>query len=78
MQIQPVTKDFADSLGLPNQKGAFISNVDPNGPSKKAGLEAGDVILPFNNIEINKMQDLPRVVAESDVGSTAVIRFGEK
>ncbi len=28
-----------------NQKGAFISNVDPNGPSKKAGLEAGDVIL---------------------------------
>lgn len=78
VQIQPVTKDFADSLGLPNQKGAFISNVDPNGPSKKAGLEAGDVILQFNNIEINKMQDLPRVVAESDVGSTAVLQVWRK
>ena len=78
VQIQPVTKDFADSLGLPNQKGAFISNVDPNGPSKKAGLEAGDVILHFNNIEINKMQDLPRVVAESDVGSTAVLQVWRK
>ena len=30
----------------------FVSNVDPNGPSKKAGIEPGDVILKFNNIEI--------------------------
>ena len=45
VQIQPVTSDFAESLGLPDQKGAFISNVNPNGPSKTAGLEPGDVIL---------------------------------
>ena len=56
-------KRFCWKLGLPDQKGAFVSNVDPNGPSKEAGLEAGDVILKFNNIDINKMQDLPRVVA---------------
>ena len=37
VQIQPVTKDFAESLGLSYQKGAFVSNVDPKGPSKKAG-----------------------------------------
>ena len=78
VQIQPVTKDFAESLGLPDQKGAFVSNVDPNGPSKEAGLEAGDVILKFNNIDINKMQDLPRVVAESDVGSLAYLDIWRK
>ena len=63
---------------MPDQKGAFISNVNPNGPSKTAGLEPGDVILKFNNIEIKKMPDLPRVVAESDVGSTAILEVWRK
>ena len=78
VMIQPVTKDFAESLGLSNQKGAFVSNVNPNGPSKKAGIEAGDVILKFNNEEITKMSDLPRVVAEADVGSTATLEVWRK
>ncbi len=78
IQIQPVTNDFAESLGLPNQKGAFVSNVNPMGPSKDAGLEPGDVILKFNQDEIIKMSDLPRVVAESDVGSTAYLEVWRK
>ena len=78
VQIQPVSKDFAESLGLENEKGAFVSNVNPKGPSKTAGIEAGDVILKFNNIEIIKMTDLPRVVAESDVGSIAIVEVWRK
>jgi len=78
VMIQPVTKDFAESLGLSDQKGAFVSNVNPDGPSKKAGIEAGDVILKFNNEEIIKMSDLPRVVAEADVGSTASLEVWRK
>ncbi len=78
VQIQPVTTDFAESLGLPNQNGAFVSNVNPKGPSKDAGLEPGDVILKFNNQEIVKMSDLPRVVAESDVGSLANLEIWRK
>ena len=78
VQIQPVSNDFAESLGLPDEKGAFVSNVNPEGPSKKAGLEAGDVILRFNGIEIVKMIDLPRVVAESDVGSIATVEIWRK
>ncbi len=78
VQIQPVSKDFAESLGLENEKGAFVSNVNPKGPSKKAGIEAGDVILNFNDIEIVKMTDLPRVVAESDVGSIAKVQVWRK
>ena len=78
VQIQPVSKDFAESLGLTNEKGAFVSNVNPKGPSKKAGIEAGDVILKFNDIEIIKMTDLPRVVAEADVGSLAKVEVWRK
>ena len=78
VQIQPVSKDFAESLGLENEKGAFVSNVNPKGPSKKAGIEAGDVILKFNDIEIIKMTDLPRVVAEADVGSLAKVEVWRK
>ena len=78
VQIQPVSKDFAESLGLKNEKGAFVSNVNPKGPSKKAGIEDGDVILKFNDIEIVKMTDLPRVVAEADVGSIAKVEIWRK
>ena len=78
VQITPVSKEIAESLGLPDEKGAFISNINPNGPSKKAGLQEGDVILKFNNIQINKMTDLPRVVAESDVDSIAIVELWRK
>jgi len=78
VQIQPVSKDFAESLNLPNEKGAFVSNVNPKGPSKEAGILAGDVILKFNEIDIEKMIDLPRVVAESDVGSVAKVQVWRK
>ena len=73
VQITPVSKEIAESLGLPDEKGAFISNINQDGPSKKAGLQEGDVIIKFNDIEIIKMTDLPRVVAESDVGSLASV-----
>ena len=78
VQITPVSQDIAESLGLSNTKGAFISSINPNGPSKKAGIQEGDVILKFNNIEIAKMSDLPRVVAESDVGSKARVQIWRK
>jgi len=78
VQITPVSKEIAESLGLPDEKGAFISNINPDGPSKVAGLQEGDVILKFNSNEITKMTDLPRVVAESDVGSKAVVEIWRK
>ena len=78
VQITPVSKEIAESLGLSDEKGAFISNINPQGPSKKAGIQEGDVILKFNDHDINKMTDLPRVVAESDVGSVAIVQIWRK
>ena len=78
VQITPVSQEIAESLGLPDTKGAFVTNINPNGPSKKAGIQEGDVILKFNNIEIINMTDLPRVVAESDIGSIASVEIWRK
>ena len=78
VQITPVSKEIAESLGLLNTKGAFVSNINPKGPAKNAGLQEGDVILKFNDNEIIKMTDLPRVVAESDVGTLAIIEVWRK
>ena len=78
VQITAVSKEIAESLGLLNEKGAFISNLNPEGPSKMAGIQEGDVILKFNNIEIIKMTDLPRLVAETDIGSVALVEIWRK
>ena len=78
VQITSVSKEIAESLNLKNQKGAFISVLNPSGPAKLAGIQEGDVILKFNNIEVEKMSDLPRLVAESDVGSVALVEIWRK
>ncbi|MFM9449628.1 S1C family serine protease, partial [Streptomyces acidiscabies] len=44
VQIQPVTPEIADSLGLGNAAGALIAGVQSGSPAAKAGLKAGDII----------------------------------
>lgn len=65
--IQDVDDAMADSLGLGKARGAFISNVDPKGPAKTAGLEREDVILKFDGKDIRLSRDLPRIVADTPV-----------
>jgi len=78
VEITTVTKDIAESLGLPDTRGAFVSSLNLEGPSKKAGIQAGDIILKFNNIDVNRMIDLPRLVGESDIGSLAKVEVWRK
>jgi len=80
VRIQTVTDDIAESLGMAEAEGALVASVTPEGPAAAAGLEAGDVILSFNGEPIEEMRELPRVVAETEVGSTVpveVFRRGE-
>ncbi|HAE09607.1 MAG TPA: serine protease [Alphaproteobacteria bacterium] len=67
--IQEVTTDIAESLGLDDDIGALISSVNESGPAAKGGVEPGDVILKFDGKLIDKMRDLPRIVAETDIGT---------
>jgi serine protease Do len=73
-----MTKDVAESLGLGKPRGAYVRNVEPNGPAAIGGIEAGDVILSFNGREISRSTDLPRVVGETKPGTTATVQVWRK
>ena len=60
--IQEVDKDLAVSFGLDKPKGAVIAKILDKSPAQKSGLKQGDVILAFNNTDINKSKDLPLLV----------------
>ncbi len=66
--IQEVTPDIAESLGLDDAAGALVSSVNESSPAAKGGVQPGDVILKFDGKVIEKMRDLPRIVAETDIG----------
>jgi len=68
VRIQTVTDDLAESLGLDHARGALVADVTPDSPAAKAGIEVGDVILEFNNNGISEMRDLPRIVANTQIG----------
>ena len=78
VQIQGVTNEIAESLGLYDNKGAFVASVQDDSPAKIAGIEAGDIILEFNGIIVDTYRDLPRLVAETDVDSTISITIWRK
>ncbi len=67
--IQEVTPDIADSLGLKDAAGALVSSVNDSSPAAQGGVQPGDVILKFDGKLIGKMRDLPRIVAETDIGT---------
>ncbi|RCL01931.1 MAG: serine protease Do [Candidatus Tokpelaia sp. JSC188] len=80
VQIQPVTKEIAESVGLKEAKGAMIAN-SMNGPAAKAGIEAGNIIISVNDIDILDARDLARRIANIKPGNTVslgVWRNGKK
>ncbi len=62
VQIQPVTKDIADSLGLKKAEGALVAEPQANGPAAKAGIEAGDVIVSVDGNPVRSARELSRMI----------------
>ena len=71
VSIQEVTRDLADSFGLPRAAGALVSAVEPEGPAAQAGIQQGDVIVRFNERGVENSADLPRIVAAARPGAQA-------
>jgi serine protease Do len=76
--IGEVTKDVADSLGLPKAQGALVSSVEPGGPADKAGIQPGDIIMKFNGQSVDTATDLPRMVGDTKPGTRATITIWRK
>jgi serine protease Do len=64
VEIQPVTPEIADSLGLTGEKGALVSNAQDQGPAKKAGVVAGDVITAVDGKEVASPKELARIIGD--------------
>jgi serine protease Do len=71
VQIQPVTQDIADSLGLKKAEGALVADPQKDGSAAKAGVEAGDVITAVNGQKIRDDRELARVISGIAPGATA-------
>ena len=81
VRIQNVDDTIAESLGLGASRGALVADVDPKGPAKTAGIEAGDVIVKFDGHDVKDSKDLPRLVGQTAVGKTVdvvVMRKGKE
>ena len=73
VQIENVSKEVAESLGLGKPTGAFVRGVEADSPAEKAGIEAGDVITKFAGKAIEKSSDLPRTVGSIKPGTKSTI-----
>ena len=71
VQIQPITRDIADGLGLKEAKGALVASVSADSPASKAGLKSGDAILKVNGSDIADARELSRDIAAIQPGDKA-------
>jgi serine protease Do len=75
VSIQPVTPEIASALGLQKDRGEIVASVENDGPAKKAGILAGDVITRVNNQEVTVDNTLSSIVANSGIGSRVPIEL---
>ena len=74
VRIQVVTKEIAEVEKLNEPRGALVASVAEKSPSDKAGIKAGDIILEFNGTKINEMKELPKIVAQTEVGKIVDVK----
>lgn len=81
VRIQNVDDAIAETLGLGATRGALVAGVEDKGPSKPAGIKAGDVIIKFEGKPIKESRDLPKLVAATPVGKDVelvIVRGGKE
>ena len=70
VQIQPVTKEIAESLSLKADKGALVAMVSPDSPALAAGVKSGDVILSVDGKSVEGIKELTRTISAMKPGSS--------
>ncbi|MGX1741122.1 Do family serine endopeptidase [Bosea sp. NPDC055353] len=73
VQIQPVTSEMADAIGLKDAKGALVAEAQGNGPAAKAGIRRGDTITAVNGDAIKDARELSRKIATFAPGTKTTI-----
>lgn len=78
VQIQPVSQDIADSLGLKKAEGALVAEPQADGPAAKAGIESGDVITAVNGAPVKDARELARTIGGFAPGNTVKLNITRK
>jgi len=78
VKIQTVTDDIAETLSVPESRGALVSAVTPGSPAAQGGLETGDVIMKFDGKDVTTMRGLPKIVAQTQIGKTVDVEVLRK
>jgi serine protease Do len=78
VQIQPVTSDIADSLGMKKAEGALVAEPQANGPAAKAGIESGDVITAVNGESVKDARELARTIGGLSPGTAVKLNVLHK
>jgi serine protease Do len=81
VKIQSVSEEIAGALNIPENAGALVAAITPDGPAAKGGVKSGDVIMKFDNEDVTTMRSLPRLVARAPIDKTVpveVLRKGER
>jgi serine protease Do len=78
VQIQPVTAEIAESIGLKKAEGALVSEPQANGPAAKAGIEAGDVISAVNDVAVKDARDLAKQIGSIAPGTSVKLTVWRK
>jgi serine protease Do len=78
VQIQPVTSDIADSLGMKKAEGALVAEPQANGPAAKAGIESGDVITAVNGETVKDARELARTIGGLPPGNSVKLNVLHK
>ncbi len=74
VQIQAITPELAESLGLDEARGALVAGVFKGDPADKAGIEVGDVVVEFDGAPVESDRDLVARVGNAVVGSTVAVK----
>ncbi|WP_168463903.1 DegQ family serine endoprotease [Wolbachia endosymbiont of Ctenocephalides felis wCfeT] len=78
VQVQPITKEFAESLGLKETRGALVASIVKDSPAEKGGIKVGDILLEFDNKRIDRMTQLPQMVSRAGPEKNVQVRLLRK
>jgi Do/DeqQ family serine protease len=73
LEVAPMTTHIAEQLGAPTAEGVVVTDLDPRGPSARAGIEQYDIIVAVNGQKITDTAQLLKVISDAPIGSVAAI-----
>ncbi|HEY6860142.1 MAG TPA: Do family serine endopeptidase [Pseudolabrys sp.] len=78
VQIQPVTAEIAESLGMKRSEGALVAEPQAGSPAAKAGILSGDVITDVNGHAVKDARELAKQIGAMAPGNTAKLTIWRK